>query len=335
MRLNRVRRFLIAGGALLASATCRAFGTERVYRLGIMINEGPEESAAFRKDIEGFLSKRGFVSGRNLRIEYVYTGGGDGSAGSLELIRQRARELVAMKPDVIYADTSERAKALKAQTKTIPIVFSVGGDPVASGLVRDLARPGGNLTGSSRFFGEMLHKQLELTRELLPRAKRAAFVADYPQMASLMPGFPEAYEATATRLGITLLHGDTSRHGHDLEATLRALVPSRPEALIALPPFLGPSQAPFKILRDFEKQHRIPVIHQHAAGTVLSYGSNWGGSVTAALEIVMRILNGADPATIPVQRPTRVVLTIDRSAARAIDLPIPQSILLRADRVIE
>lgn len=333
--MKRTRRALVCSIAGLVAGLVQsrtAYGEpSRTPLLGIMINSNAEGSAGRRKALEGYLARQGFEAGKTLRIVYAYSGEtADNAGGTPHLIARAAKELVAARPDAIYVDTTDRAKAVCAETRTIPVVFSVGADPVASGLVRSLSKPGGNATGSARFMEETLSKRIELARELLPNARRIAIVADYPSMK--VAGFPAAFDAQARARGLENVPADTSRHGNDLRATLEAL-PRDIHALITIFPFMGHRQEPFRILDAFEAATRIPVIYEFPGAGAIAVGAHWEDSVRAALEIVARILRGARPADIPVHQAMRIMLTVNAARARAIGLAIPQSILVRADRV--
>jgi len=208
----------------------------------------------------------------------------------------------------------------------------VGGDPVASGLVKSLSHPGGNATGANRFTDESISKRIELARELLPKAKRIAIVADYATIQ--VRGFPEIFEAHAAAHGFENVRVDTSRHGNDLAAAIKDM-PRRPDALITVFPFFGPRQEPFRILDEFERASRIPVIYEFPGTGTIAAGSNWEDSVRGALEITAKVLRGASPADIPVHQPTRIQVSVNMKRARAIGIEIPRSIMVRADRVME
>ena len=263
-----------------------------------------------------------------MTIEYRW------AEGHYDRLPALAADLVGRKVDLIMANSPPSALAAKSATSTIPIVFRHGGDPVADGLVASLARPGGNLTGVSFIADELTAKRLELLSELVPRVGVIALLMN-PNNATAERVIRDVQEAARTK-GLQL-HVLKASSESEIDTAFASLVQLHAGALVVgADPFLSGHRERLVALAS---RHAVPAIYAWrefaAAGGLISYGS----SLTAAFRLVGiyagKILKGAKPADLPVQRPTTFELVINLKTAKALGLTIPQSLLLRADQVIE
>jgi ABC-type uncharacterized transport system substrate-binding protein len=241
-----------------------------------------------------------------------------------------ARELVGLPVDVLVVGGGVSAQHAKAVTSTVPIVFTTVGDPVGIGLVASLARPGGNLTGMSNLQSELGGKQLELLKEVAPRTARVAVL--YNPDSPISPAVVRNVQEAARRLSVELVFMDV-RGPDELPGALSTLAQQHVDALLALSdPVFGNQLA--KIAQAAARL-RLPAVYSHRgfaqAGGLLAYGPNFEDNYRRAASYVDRILKGAKPADLPVQQPTKLELTVNAKAAKALNLAIPQSLLLRAD----
>ena len=338
MSRTRRRKFLLAAGALLAAPRIAgAQAQTRLPVLGILSffpTQTPEQIAAspFTKR----LQRLGWVEGKTLSIERAYT------AGANERLPELAADLVRRKVDVIWAISPPAAVAAARATKSIPIVFVRVVAPLELGLGESFARPGGNVTGvaSTADFG-VYGKRLELLREILPGAKRIATIDPGTAIYTTVDGGVwkpdrEKPVSEARKLGIEL-----SRHfvdkAEDLDAALTAISASGAQALMVSSSPLIAREA--KRIIDFANQRRLPSAFIESlfveAGGLLSYGSDPLATMLQSLTLVDKILRGGKPQDMPIELPTRFDLVVHQKTARMLGLTLPQSILLRADRVIE
>jgi putative ABC transport system substrate-binding protein len=329
----RRRKFLAALGSAAMTGPPIAAVAQRptgVPRIGVLMGASPsvEEArfVAFRRTLE----KLGYIDGQTILIEPRYAMGEPDRLGSL------AHELAALAPAVIACVGRQEATALQAATPTIPIVFMQVNDPVEQGFVAALARPGGNTTGFTQMSAELDPKRLELLHDIAPSLSRVAFLVN----PTLTPGLQERFagaEAAAKSLGIALRRV-TAATPAELTGALAEIQESSSEALLVQSdPMLGGTE--FPRISDFAVAHRLPTVVEGVRtvplGVLLSYGPDLIQNARLAAGYVAKILEGAKPADLPVQQPTRFVLKINLKTARAIGLTIPPSILDRADEVIE
>ncbi|HKX01685.1 MAG TPA: ABC transporter substrate-binding protein [Methylomirabilota bacterium] len=329
------RRFIgtMAGGLLAAPLAAEAQQGGKVARLGFL-NYFSLESPVGRRVLDAFrqgLRERGYVEGQNLVIEYRH------ADDRFERLSALAAELARLKLDVIVTASTPAARALQKVTATIPIVASAMQDPVGDGLVASLARPGGNITGLTVLGPELVPKRLALMKEALPRALRVA--------ALWQPGaFGEHTtrdmlrdtETTARALGVQVRFSDVQAP-NDLDRAFSAITVEQPDALFVLS---GPLL--FNLRRrivEFATTHRLPSVfvgrESVEAGGLISYGPSVDDLVRRAATYVDKILKGAKPGDLPVEQPTKFELVINLKTAKALGLTIPQSLLQRADQVIE
>jgi len=285
------------------------------------------EASDFLDELRRGLREAGYAEGRNVVIEPYW---GENSPARIQKL---IAEIVASSPQVIVAQGAT-APFVRRATTTIPVVFGYSGDPVEAGLVESLSRPGGNMTGISYLVLELVGKRIELLKELLPGMKRLAVVA-VPQH----PGDQaerRASERAAKALGLTLEFFE-SGGGIQVVEVLAAIERARPDAVMMFPvqSVINNREA----IAAWAIRHRLPVISGWAqfadGGNLMSYGPNLREASRRLAYFVDKVLKGARPADLPVELPTRVELVVNRRAAKAIGIAIPQSILVRADRVVE
>jgi putative ABC transport system substrate-binding protein len=318
---------LIASGALLAAPfTVNAQSARRLPLLAYVANRpGPMEfDQAFLRG----LRELGYVEGQNIRIESRFGGGIEGRLPAL------MAELIGLNPDLIVTASTDAGPAAKNATANIPIVMAISADAVRDGLVMSLARPGGNVTGMSIFTRETIGKRLELLKETLPGLTRVATIRNSANPSNL-PLLRET-EVFAEELGLKL-HSIGVRDRGELDAAFASIARERAGALSVI------SDAFMFTNRDsvlaLAARNRLPAIYPDKvyveAGGLISYGPSIPAAFHRAAYFVDRILRGAKPAELPVEQPTKFELVINLKTAKALGLTMPQSILARADRVIE
>ena len=286
--------------------------------------EGQARIAAFLRE----LQQLGWTDGRNVRIDARW------SATDAELIRKSAMELVALAPDVILASTTAAVGPLVQATRTVPIVFAVVADPVGAGIVDSLARPGGNATGFSTFEYGVGPKWLELLKEIRPGVTRAAVLRDPAVSAGL--GLFGAIQGAAPSFGMEVIPVNV-RDAAEIEHAIAAFARSANGGLIVTgsPLILAHRD----LIIALAARHKLPAIYIErffvTAGGLISYGPNFLDQYRRAAGYVDRILKGEKPADLPVQAPTKYELAINLKTAKALRLEMPQSVLARADEVIE
>ena len=301
----------------------------KVPRIGYLTSFGAPSQRqidAFRQGLKDF----GYIEGKNILIEYRHPEGNLGQAPDL------VAELVQLKVDVIVATDPTAIRAAKQATKTIPIVMLTNQDPVATGLVDSLARPGGNVTGITRLTRELSGKRLELLKELVPRVLRVGVLWVRPTPLGLGTGF-QNYEAAGDAVKIQLQSLQVSRPNPDLEGAFQAAAKGRVSALITVTnAVLSPHS---KKIADLAIKNRLPsmceVMHYVEAGCLMSYSTSDTEAYHRAATYVDKILKGAKPADLPVEQPTKFELVINLKTAKQIGVTIPQSLLYRADKVIK
>jgi len=337
--INR-RRFLqsVTASLLTAPLAAEAQKSEKVARVGILglgPVPSPEELAKSVSTNLFWMSMRqlGWVDGQNMVVERRF---GE-SAGQL---RKGAADLVRLKVDVLFVSSAGLAKILQMETKTIPIVIGrADEDLVAAGLVNSLARPGGNITGSQLLNDDLIPKRLELLRALVPNLSKVALLRE-DVTASVLPLMPAQYGeqvAIAARgLGIEV-HTFIVRRAEDLAAAFLGMKKDHDQGVVVMSPaFMFVHR---RAVLDLAAAHRIPAIYELRVfvepGGLMSYGVNTSEMQQRAAGYVDKILKGAKPADLPVEQPTKFELVINLKTAKALGLTIPQSVLVRADEIIE
>ena len=326
------RRTVVLGGAasaMLAAVPVRAQQPRRTYRVGILsplagLAAGPYLTA-FREQ----MAKHGLVEGRNLSIDVRSP-----DLGHVHGVAA-AKELLAVKPDALFPCGTPLTKAAQEVTASVPIVFTWVADPVFSGIVKDLSRPGGNTTGVTNRNFEMAGKRLEILRELLPSARRVAMVYGvYDPLLEVALGFAQT---AAQTLKLELVRVET---GVAWQTAVRSVRQAKADAMVLLTPFafFGMRLTMEGFVRDAAEQ-RIPAIYPEIetveAGGLMSYASNLSDDMRRGADRLVRVLRGEHPGDLAVDQASRFELAINLKTSRAIGLKIPQSLLIRADRVIE
>jgi len=321
---RRVFAAIMAGGLLAVPRFVQA-QPRRAPRIGILLFNTPTTDpnlVVLRDALRGL----GWTEGGNLTIEYRY------GEGRTERLAQYAEELVQLKPDLIFALGGDVAPFAKNATSTIPIVVVVSNDPVQAGLVASLARPGGNVTGLTFLLSDLAAKRLEMLRQISPKIARVGILWN-PDHAD--PDFRET-QAAAAPLGVDIVSLEV-RRPEDYETAFKTARRDRIDALIVVSSRLM-TLARQRIL-EFATTSRLPLATGWGAwsegGALLTYGPNIDEVVRRSAAYVDKILRGARPADLPIEQPTKFELVLSLKTAKALGLTIPQSLLLRADRVIE
>jgi ABC-type uncharacterized transport system substrate-binding protein len=320
---------LLALALLPAPLAARAQQTGRVYRIGMLQNVPAALNASNLDAFRQGLRELGYVEGQNVLIEYRSADGRD------ERFPNLATELVRLQVDLIVTRGTPAALAVKNATGTIPVVMAGIGDPVGRGIVVSLARPGGNITGLSGLNTEIYGKRVELIRELLPGAARVAAI--FNMSNSSHPLQWKEVDLAAGSLGIQPQLLDV-RKAEDLPRAFDAALRQRADALVV--GLDGVTQANRRTIVDLAAKHRLPAIYASKeefvdVGGLISYAASFPHLHYRAARFVDRILKGAKPADLPVEQPTKFELVINLKTAKALGLTIPQSVLLRADEVIQ
>ena len=326
MTSRRVFICTLAGGLLAAPRGAEAQQAGKVYRIGFL---GGASQSGYVAQIEALrlgLQDRGYVEGRNITIEYRW------AEGKYDRLPTLAAELVRLNVDIIITQGTPAALAAKRATPTIPIVMAIVGDPVEAGIVKSVSQPGGNVTGSAFFYGELNAKRLEMIKAALPSLTRVAVLMnpDNPAMVSVLRIMEERAQALNVKLrpiGVRRLD--------ELETAV-ALAKEQTEALTIIDEGLLITNA--GRIAELAMRSRLPSIgfrEYVIAGGLIAYGVDFLDIWRGSMVLVDKILKGTKPADLPIQQATRFELIINIKTAKALRLTIPQSFLLRADQVIE
>jgi putative tryptophan/tyrosine transport system substrate-binding protein len=321
---------LLGGAAATWPLAARAQQTERMRRIGALLNRAKDDSES-TVEVSAFvhrLEERGWIPGGNMQIEFRW-GAGDGN-----LYRKYAAELVALAPDAILAVGGTAVGALQQASRTVPIVFVDTTDPVTRGLVASLARPGGSTTGFLQFEFSIGGKWLELLKEISPNVSRVAVIRDPVQFSGV--GALAAVQTAAASFGVEVSPIDP-RESKEIERAITAFARGSNGGLIVTAS--GSADGRRKLIATLAAQHRLPAVYPYrffvTDGGLISYGPDVLEQFRLGAGYVDRILKGENPADLPVQAPTKLELVINLKAAKSLGLTIPQSLLARADEVIE
>ncbi len=321
------RRFLLTSLAGAFAAPLAAGAQAKVYRVAFLGSTSPSAYASQMKAFRGGLRDLGYVEGQNLVIESRW------AQGKYERLSELAAELVRMKPDVLVTHGPPGALAAKRATDTIPIVLGAIGEAVAIGAVEGLARPGGNVTGLSFFVLELNAKRLEVLKEAVPSLSRVGVLLkrDNPVNAPLLKEMEQAAQALKIQLQPVEV-----RDPADLENAVSALVQRQAGAIAVQEEAMLIAQS--ARIADLAKAHQLPTIgfvEYARAGGLLAFGVNFPDLWRRAAGLVDKILRGARPADLPVERAMKFELLINLRTAKALGLTIPPALLVRADQIIE
>ena len=325
------REFItMLGGAAAWPLAARAQQAERMRRIGVVMSFAPGDPesqlriAAFEKGLRDL----GWVEGRNLRTEYRW-------ADNANALQAHATELASMAPDLILANSTPVMAALKAQTRTLPIVFVQVTDPIGQGFVSNLAHPGGNVTGFTSFEFSIGTKWLEALKEIAPRVKRVAVIFN-PETAPFADLFWRPLEAAAPSFAVAPISAGV-RNTDELERMADAFAREPNGGLVVLPDVSTTNHR--GLIIALAARHHLPAVYPFryfaTSGGLLSYGTDVADVFRRAASYVDRILKGTNPGQLPIQAPTKYELVINLHTARSLGLSVPPTLLARADEVIE
>jgi putative tryptophan/tyrosine transport system substrate-binding protein len=323
---------LIGGATVAWPLAARAQSSGRTRHIGVLMAyaENDPEAQGFFAAFTQTLTKLDWIDGRNLRIDVRW------APGSVDRMRAFAKELVDLQPDMILANSTPATAALQRETRTIPIVFAVVSDPVGSGFVTSLARPGGNITGFSIAEPSLPAKWIELLGEIAPGLRRAEMMFNPATAAYVTSYYLPLFEAAAQSLQVEPI---TARVGStaEIEAAINSLGHELGGGLLVMPDnFMEINRAQ---IISLAARNNVPAIYQLPVnvrdGGLLSYGADFADVFRRAAAYVDRVLRGTMPSELPVQMPTKYILAINARTAKTLGLAVPQTLLVRADEVIE
>ena len=328
--MNNRRKLLVALGAGALTAPFASLAqkpTGKVWRVGFLSSESASSYGTRVDALRAGLRELGYEEGKNLVIELGW------AEGKIDRLAELAADLVRLRVDVIVTHGALPTRAAKNATTTIPIVFATSGDVVALGFVTNLARPGGNMTGSIYFALELAAKRIEVLKEVFPRITQVAAISNPDSPSSRLS--MQAMEAAARQWKVTF-HEFPVRGPQDFDSAFAAMVKKRPGAVAYYddPMFIANATA----LAVFAAARKLPSIGGSEiveAGGLMSYGVNFLGMYRRAAYYVDKILKGTKPGDIPIEQAIRFELIVNLSTAKALGIKVPNSILLRADKVIE
>jgi putative ABC transport system substrate-binding protein len=321
------RKFLatLAGAAAAWPLAARAQQPRGMRRIGVLLFGTPDTDPNLGAFLRG-LRDLGYIESQNIVIEYRY------AEGKPDRLRSLAGELVAIKPDLIFALGGDVAPSARVATSTIPIVVAVSNDPVQAGLVASLARPGGNITGVTFVSSDLAAKRLQFLREIAPNLARVAVIWNPDHVD---PEYRET-QAAAKTLGIQIQSLEV-RSVEDFDAAFQTATNARIQALIPITSRLMLTNRPRII--EFSSQHQLLLASGFGPwareGALLSYGPDTDASTQRAAAYVDKILRGAKPDELPIEQPTKFQLVINGKTAKSLGLDIPPTLLATADQVIE
>jgi putative ABC transport system substrate-binding protein len=327
----RRREFItLLGGAAAWPLAAGAQQVERMRRVGVLLSQAESDPVA-RSYITAFttrLGELGWTEGKNLGIDYRW---GSGDTARMPLL---AKELVGLQPDALLAATAVSAVHLRQYTLTIPIVFTQVGDPVALGLVTNLARPNGNITGFTSFDYAIGGKWIQALKECAPGLTRVAVIFEAGNPSSVQ--YVTAMEAAASSLGVGLVPSPV-RSEMEIEQAFASFVAQPNGAIVAVPTAAVVRHRGQTIA--LATKHRLPAMYPYrffaAEGGLMSYGTDMASQFRQAALYIDRILKGEKPSDLPVQLPTKFEFIINLKTAKSLGLTMPTGLLVRADEVIE
>ena len=330
----RRRDFItVLGGAAAAwPVAAGAQQGERVRRIGVLMAHA-ENDAEFHDYLSAFregLQKLGWIEGRNINIDTRW-----GALDDAEMRQRSAKELIALRPDIILTQNTPPTASMLQQTRTIPVIFVIVADPVGSNFVASLARPGGNATGFTIMEPTITGKWLELLKEIAPHVNRAAFMFN-PATAPYVKIYLDTFKAAAASYGVEMILAPVHDKA-DLDTVIATQAREPNGGLIVIPDgFLNVHRAE---IISLAARYRLPVVYPWRffpqQGGLLSYGSEMRDEFRLAASYVDRILKGEKPGELPVQAPVNYELVVNLKTAKALGLTVPPSLLDRADAVIE
>jgi putative ABC transport system substrate-binding protein len=326
------RRQFIAGLGSAAAWPVVARAQQRVRRIGVLMGfdennpEGKEWLSGLMRELAGL----GWINGSRLRIDTRW------AAGNMDRMQAAAKELVGLQPDVLVSASTPATAAVAHETKTIPIVFGPVNDPIGSGFVTMVPRPGGNITGFGWMEGSVASVWLELLAQMAPSIRRVAMMFNPDTAPYVKSYFQPSFEAGARSLDIEPIAAPV-RSDAEIETVMTSLGREPPSGLVAMPDSFVVDR--YELIVSLAARHRIPAVYGIGsavqAGGLLSYIPDSADIIRGAAHYVDRILEGTKPADLPVQFPAKFHMTLNARTAKALGLTVPQSVLLRADEVIE
>jgi putative tryptophan/tyrosine transport system substrate-binding protein len=327
------RREFVTGlvGAAVSAVNASAQQSNRMRTLAVLSGgaEGDPNTRSWLSAFEAALQSLSWIEGQNIRIERRY------APGDFNRMREYAKEVIDLKPHLVLATNTPSAIAIMEVTQKIPLLFVNVTDPIGSGIVSSLSSPGGNATGFTNFEFSMAGKWLQILREVAPDIKRTAIIFN-PEFAPFSDGYIRSFRAGADSLGVDAILAPI--HNIDqLDKLLIAQTRERGGSIITMPDTFTVLNR--RLIIDFSVRHRLPSIYPFRVfafdGGLISYGPDIDDLYRRAAAYADRILKGANPSDLPVQQPNRFELVVNRKAAKAIGLAIPDSLLVTADEVIE
>ena len=320
--------FIITLGILLGSLAVQAQQTGNVYRIGFLGNSTAALEANLVGPFREGLRDLGYVEGRNVLIEYRW------AEGKYDRFPALIGELLALKVAVIVTAGTPATLAVKKATTSVPLVMTAVGDPVGTGIVPSLSHPGGNITGLTAISTEMDAKRLELLREVVPSVSYIALLWNAASPLQVLAEKQVQAAAQVLRMRVLSLGVKTEE---EIKSALAVMARERPDALLVLADRLLLHHR--ALIMDFATRHRLPGVHAYRelveAGGLMSFGPSYADMHKRAAYFVDRILKGAKPGDLPVERPRTFELVINLKVAKALGLTIPQSVLLRGTEIIQ
>jgi putative ABC transport system substrate-binding protein len=322
----------LIGGATMSPLAARAQST-RMRRIGVLVG-GTASDAPIVRGLAAFkaaLGELGWLDGRNIRIDLRFAN------ADVERMQGLAKELIALKPDLIVGQTTRVVAALRRESATIPIVFVIVSDPVGSGFVASLPHPGGNVTGFVNIEASLGGKWIEMLKEIVPRITRAALMFN-PKTAPYFAIYQEPFETAARANGVEPVAAPV-HSAADIERVFESFGDRPDTGLVLTPDIFSVNKENLVLITSLAARHRLPTIFFDRSmvteGGLISYGIDSADLWRRVPTYVDRILKGASPADLPVQLPTKFEMAINLKTAKALGVDIPATMLGRADEVIE